>query len=57
MIHGPQIGIKLIKTSDKETNSILRYGNTLAADCLDDGFELLTVFHGASPDSEMFASD
>jgi hypothetical protein len=50
-------GIKLIKTSNKETNSILRHNNTLAANCLDGGFEMLTVFHGASPDREMFPSD
>src|ERR1700687_4788937 len=30
---------------------------TLAANCLDVGFEMLTVFHGASPDGEMFASN
>src|SRR5260370_40837406 len=30
---------------------------TLAANCLDGGFEMLAIFHGASPDGEMFASD
>jgi hypothetical protein len=30
---------------------------TLAADCRDRGFEMLTAFHGASPDREMFPGD
>jgi hypothetical protein len=29
----------------------------LVANCLDGGFETLTIIHGASPDREMFASD
>ena len=32
-------------------------GTWSEADGLDGGFEMLTIFHGASPDSEMFASD
>ena len=64
MIHGPQVGIKLIKASDKEGKLHLLWFQiredaitTLAANCLDGGFEMLTVFHGASPNGEMFASD
>src|SRR5258708_4849574 len=30
---------------------------TLAANCLDGGFEMLAIFHVASPEGEMFASD
>jgi hypothetical protein len=36
---------------------IRKDATTLAANYLDGGFEMLTIFHGASPDSEMFASD
>jgi hypothetical protein len=64
MIHGPWIGIKLIKASDKEVTPSFDWFQiredaitTLAANCLDGGFEMLTIFHGASPDSKMFAID
>src|SRR6202011_6280784 len=36
---------------------IRKDATTLAANYLDGGFEMLTIFHGAAPDSEMFASD
>src|ERR1700726_2966209 len=47
------IGRPLRVAFDIRENAI----TTLAANCLDGGFEMLPVFHGLSPDGEMFASD